>query len=88
LSWEKVLTKKAIVFFGIQLILNLSWSILFFGLHSPILAFAEIIFLWIAIAATILEFKKISQKAAWLLIPYILWVSFAAILNFAIWILN
>jgi tryptophan-rich sensory protein len=88
LVWEKGLTKKAIIFFGIQLILNLAWSILFFGLHSPMLAFAEIIFLWIAIAATILEFKKVSQKAAWLLIPYILWVSFAAILNFAVWALN
>ncbi|MDD5163186.1 MAG: tryptophan-rich sensory protein [Candidatus ainarchaeum sp.] len=88
LALEKGLTKKAIVFFGIQLILNLAWSILFFGFHSPMIAFAEIIFLWIAIAATILEFRKTSQKAAWLLTPYILWVSFAAILNYAVWALN
>lgn len=88
LAMEKGLAKKAIVFFGIQLILNLSWSILFFGLHSPMLAFIEIIFLWIAILATILEFRKTSQKAALLLLPYIVWVSFAAMLNYAVWVLN
>ncbi len=80
--------KIALVLFGIQLVLNTFWSIIFFGLHSPGGAFIEIIFLWIAILATIISFVRISKLAAWLLIPYILWVSFAAYLNYAIWILN
>ena len=92
LVWKKgIKTKKAktaITFFGIQLGLNALWSILFFGLQSPSLAFMEIIVLWFAILGTIVSFYKISRKAAYLLIPYILWVSFAIILNFAIVILN
>lgn len=75
------------IFLG-QLILNTLWSIIFFGLHSPGGAFIEIVFLWLAILATIIAFYKISKPAAWLLVPYILWVSFAGYLNFAIWILN
>jgi tryptophan-rich sensory protein len=80
--------KKGAYLFGIQLLLNALWSILFFGLQSPGLAFAEILVLWAAIAATIWQFNKIDRRAAYLLIPYILWVSFAAILNFSIWQLN
>lgn len=75
------------IFIG-QLVLNMFWSIIFFGLHSPGGAFVEIIFLWLAILATIIAFAKISKPAAWLLVPYILWVSFAAYLNFSIWQLN
>ena len=74
--------------FGLQLILNALWSILFFGLHSPGLAFAEIILLWLSIIASIVLFFGTSRPAAYLLIPYVLWVSFAAVLNFAIWRLN
>ncbi|EKE15672.1 MAG: hypothetical protein ACD_11C00115G0012 [uncultured bacterium] len=74
--------------FGIQLVLNTLWSVIFFGLHSPGGAFVEIIFLWLAIVATIITFAKISKPAAWLLAPYILWVSFAGYLNWAIWTLN
>jgi tryptophan-rich sensory protein len=74
--------------FGLQLVLNALWSILFFGLQSPGAAFIEIIFLWISIAASIVLFFGISRPAAYLLVPYILWVSFAAVLNFAIWRLN
>jgi translocator protein len=80
--------KKAVIFFSIQLILNTLWSIIFFGLKNPLLAFIEIIFLWIFIALTINEFFKISKKAGYLLIPYILWVSFASILNLFIFLLN
>lgn len=80
--------KFAIYLFAIQLILNTLWSILFFGLQNPLLAFIEIIFLWAAILLTIINFKKISKPAAYLLIPYILWVSFAAILNFSLYYLN
>ncbi len=75
------------IFFG-QLVLNTLWSIIFFGLHSPGGAFIEIVFLWLAILATIIVFYKISRLAAWLLVPYILWVSFAGYLNYAIWALN
>ncbi|MDP2669241.1 MAG: TspO/MBR family protein [bacterium] len=75
------------IFLG-QLVLNTLWSIIFFGLHSPGGALIEIVFLWFAILATIIVFYKISKPAAWLLVPYILWVSFATYLNYAIWMLN
>ena len=92
LVWKKGLERKDVkialgIFIG-QLVLNTLWSIIFFGLHSPAGAFVEIIFLWLAILATIIAFAKISKPAAWLLVPYILWVSFAGYLNFMIWILN
>jgi benzodiazapine receptor len=80
--------KIALSVFGGQLILNALWSIIFFGLHAPGAAFAEIIVLWAAIAFTITVFFKISRPAAYLLAPYILWVSFAAYLNYAIWALQ
>jgi len=57
-------------------------------MKSPFLAFIGIIFLWLYIAITIFEFRRISQKAALLLLPYIVWVSFAALLNYFVWILN
>ena len=92
LVWEKSKKDKcakiAIIIFAIQLVLNTFWSILFFGMQSPAFAFGEIIILWAAIAATIFAFYRISVPAAALLIPYILWVSFAAVLNFFIWRLN
>lgn len=77
--------KTAILIFFQQLALNVLWSAIFFGLHNPLLAFVEIIVLWVAILLTIFYFAKISKIAAWLLVPYILWVSFAAFLNFSIW---
>lgn len=80
--------KKAITFFTIQIFLNSLWSILFFALEAPLLAFIEIIILWVFILLTIFYSWKVSRKAAYLLIPYILWVSFAAVLNFAIFLLN
>ena len=80
--------RAAFAVFVVQLVLNITWSALFFGLKSPGAAFVEIVVLWAAIAATIALFKLISTAAAALLIPYILWVTFAAALNFAIWRLN
>ena len=80
--------KIALTLFGIQLSLNILWSIIFFGLKSPFFAFIEIAILWVAISLTIFKFSKISKTAAYLLIPYILWVSFAAVLNFSIWVIN
>ena len=90
LVWNKrdKRVKEAISIFFVQLVLNSIWSILFFGLQSPFLAFIEIIILWIAILFTILKFYRISKNAGLLLIPYIIWVSFALILNFSIWWLN
>ncbi len=77
--------KLAVLFFFQQLSLNILWSALFFGMQNPMLAFVEIIALWLSILMTIFYFAKISKTAAWLLVPYILWVSFAAFLNFSIW---
>lgn len=74
--------------FGIQMVLNALWSIIFFGLHSPGGALVEVVFLWLAILATIIAFYKISKPAAWLLVPYIAWVSFAMYLNYSIYALN
>lgn len=81
-------TKIALVIFSTQLLLNILWSILFFGLQSPLYAFIEIIILWMAILLTIISFYKISKTAAYLLLPYIAWVSFASVLNFSILIIN
>jgi translocator protein len=90
--WEKGLQNKEVkiglIIFGIQLFLNSLWSFLFFGLRTPYYAFIEIIFLWIAILLTIFQFRKISKTASYLLVPYILWVSFASLLNYYLWILN
>ncbi len=90
--WNKGIGSKeakiAISIFGVQLILNTLWSIIFFGINSPLFAFIEIILLWIAIVMTIVYFYRISKTASYLLVPYLLWVSFAAILNFAIYYLN
>jgi len=81
-------TKIAIFIFFVQLILNILWSILFFGLQSPLFALIEIIILWFAILLTIISFYKVSKIAAYLLLPYIIWVSFASVLNFSILIIN
>jgi benzodiazapine receptor len=80
--------RLALRLFLIQLMLNAAWSPLFFGLHSPGVAFAEIILLWLAILATLAAFRPISRPATLLLVPYLAWVSFAAVLNFALWRLN
>jgi tryptophan-rich sensory protein len=74
--------------FAIQLGLNLAWSFIFFKFHSPGWAFAEIAMLWAAIAATIMTFGRISKVSAALLVPYLIWVTYAAGLNYAIWRLN
>lgn len=87
-GWDKTGVKTALSLFAVQLILNALWSIIFFGLHSPAWALVDIIAMWIVIVATIAAFSKISRSAAWLLAPYILWVSFALYLNYSIWRLN
>ena len=92
LVWLKVginsLAKPALIIFYIHLVLNALWSILFFGLKNPFLAFIEIIILLVMILIIIVLFYRIDKTASYLLIPYLLWVSFASILNFFIWRLN
>lgn len=87
-GWSKREVKVALGWFGCQLALNTLWSIIFFGLQSPGMALIEIGCLWLAIAVTIRSFYRVSVGAAWLLVPYLAWVSFAAYLNYMIWMLN
>lgn len=91
--WDKIETqreevKKALLFFFIQLALNALWSILFFGLKNPMLALIEIFLLWLMIYETYMKFNKIDKIAGYLFVPYLLWVTFAIILNANIWWLN
>jgi benzodiazapine receptor len=92
LIWEEGIKKRkvkqALYIFLTLPILNALWSTIFFGLREPLYAFIEIVVLWVVILITINKFGKISKLASYLLIPYILWVTFAAILNYSIVILN
>ncbi|CAM3963862.1 TspO/MBR family protein [Flavobacterium weaverense] len=88
IEFQKEAVKKALIFFVIQLGLNALWSYLFFGLHNPMLAGLEIIVLWLMIYETYVQFSKINKIAGYLFLPYIAWVSFAAVLNASIWWLN
>ena len=78
----------ALGLFALQLALNAAWSPLFFGLRSPAAGLADIVALWLAIAATVIAFLRIAPVAGWLLVPYWMWVTFATALNAAIWRLN
>jgi benzodiazapine receptor len=80
--------RRPIIVFLIQLALNAIWTPLFFGARQIGMAFIEIIVLWFAILATIIAFRRVSTTAAWLLIPYLLWVTFASVLNGALWWMN
>ena len=80
--------KAALTAFALQLILNGLWSWIFFGLHRPMLAFAEIVILWMAIAMSAMQFWQIRRTAGLLLLPYLAWVTFAAWLNLGLWRLN
>lgn len=92
LVWQQGINRHAVrvalELFAVQLGLNILWSLIFFGLHNPGWAVVEIAVLWLMIVSTIIAFYKVSKPAAWLLLPYLLWVSFASALNFAIWNLN
>ena len=87
-QWGFKATGLAFAFFALQLALNALWSDLIFGLHNPAFALVEIIFLWLAIFATLITFRQFNTLASALLLPYILWVTFAAFLNYTIWKLN
>jgi tryptophan-rich sensory protein len=80
--------KLALAIFFVQLVLNALWSFAFFGAESPLAGLVVIVALWAMIAATIAAFAPVSRAAAALLVPYILWVSFATVLNAAIYLLN
>ena len=91
LVWKQAGFKAAqlpLISFAVQLLLNVCWSWIFFGMHQPGWAFVEIIFLWLAILTTIILFFKKSVAAGGLMVPYLAWVSFASVLNFTIWRLN
>ena len=89
LVWRETgLASAPIALFIIQLGLNAAWSWIFFGLRSPGAAFTEILLLWLAILATTLAFLRRRRLAGWLLVPYLAWASFAAVLNFTIWRMN
>ncbi len=87
-GWERKEVRMTLAVFGVQLFLNAIWSIIFFGLQNPGWALVDIVLLWFAIVWTIAVFYKISRPAAWLLVPYLLWTSFAVYLNYSIWALN
>ncbi len=80
--------RSAYRLFALQLFLNFWWSLLFFKFHSPAFALLDIILMVVVIIANIFSFSRFSKPAAWLLVPYIAWVFFATLLNFAIWSLN
>jgi tryptophan-rich sensory protein len=79
---------KSLIIFSIQLVLNFFWSVIFFSLQSPGWAAIEIIAMWLSIIYMIRSFYKINKWAGWLQIPYLLWVTFASVLNISIYVLN
>ena len=86
ISLEKL--KLPLMVFSVNLLLNITWSFCFFYLKNPMLAFFEILVLWMVILAAMLLFFNVNRWAGWLLVPYLAWVSFASVLNFSLWMLN
>jgi len=90
--WGKGLESKgarvALSVFVVQLFLNVLWSNVFFGLHSVFYGFVIIVALWVSIVLTVVAFARVSKTASVPLLPYLLWVSFASVLNYYIWLLN
>jgi len=80
--------RKAVALFAVQLVLNALWSLIFFGLRMPLAAFIELCVLWVFILLSMVAFRPLSKTAAWLLLPYLAWVSFAGVLNLSIHLLN
>lgn len=87
-GWNRKNVRVALGVFGVQLLLNVAWSMIFFGLQRPGWALVSIVILWLAIVWTMVLFYKISRPAAYLLAPYLLWVTFASYLDYSIWMLN
>ena len=80
--------RTAWILFALHAVLNLAWTPLFFGLHQPALAFVDICLVWLALLATTLSFGRIRPLAGYLLLPQVLWVSFALVLNGTLWLMN
>jgi tryptophan-rich sensory protein len=85
---QSSVAQSALIAYGVQLVLNICWSYLFFGLESPGAAVVGIAALIIAILITIVLFWRVTPAAGWLMLPYLAWVSFASFLNFTVWRLN
>lgn len=92
LVWRKGLERHdvrvALIFFIIQLVLNMLWSLIFFGAQAPLLALIDLVLLWVTLLITTVLFWRISVLAGILLLPYAIWTSFAGVLNYRIWRLN
>lgn len=91
LVWQRSLDlrrRRAVILFALQLVVNLAWTLAFFGLRQPGLAFVVIVTLWLSIVATIVAFRALNRLAGALLVPYLAWVTFASALNAVIWRLN
>ena len=88
LVWRRAGWGGALAFFGVQLAFNAAWSPLFFGLHRIDWALVDIVALWVTIVATTVAFWRVTPWPCWLFVPYLLWVSFAMVLNFTIWRMN
>lgn len=90
LVWKSAASNKrsAISLWSVQLVVNFLWSFLFFNQHQIGGALIDLVILWLLLLLTIFAFAKINKAAAWLLVPYISWVTFAGILNYTIWMLN
>lgn len=82
------LRRAALIVYGVQFAVNFCWSLIFFNLQNYAFAFFWLLLLWVLIVIMIVLFAKISKPAAWLQVPYLLWVTFAAYLNLSIWLLN
>ncbi len=80
--------ENALWWYGVQLAVNFFWSILFFRLKLYLTAFLWLVLLWVLILITLLQFRRLRPSAGWLLLPYLLWVTFAGYLNFGVWLLN
>ena len=85
---EPTVRRGALVLFGVQLVLNGAWSFAFFGAQSPSLGLVVIAALWVVLAGTTERFFRVRAAAGWLLVPYLLWVTYAGALNLSIWMLN
>lgn len=88
LVWKRAGFSKPLLFYFVQLALNAAWTPIFFGLHWLGVSVAVIVALWLMIAVTLVAFHRVRNAAGWLLVPYLMWVSFAAVLNVTIWRLN
>lgn len=85
---ESIARTKAILVFYIQLFLSFWWSVFFFRFERTDIAFAELLLLWLAVVWMLLSYKKVNATAAWLQVPYLLWLSFALAINYEFWVLN